>query len=168
MSKSLDRKSPSKNLKDADHISMSISEVLLFVASNSRMCRPCIEFIHHHKFPAQIVRLDSEEARSAAASGEFFQITVVPTMVVNYEDGNTQLFVGAPKIVQWMTQLINRSKPRPEDERERGVTSYLPAGGNMYGPRPNPPRELYQPEPLMERRSRAEEYPEPKLRRIFV
>lgn len=115
---------------------MSISDVLLFVASNSKTCIPCVEYVTRYRIPAKIVRLDSEEARRSAANGPFFQVTVVPTMVVIYEDGNTQLFTGAPKITQWMKMMISRS----ETESERGVTSYLPAGGNMYGPRPNPPR----------------------------
>ena len=122
---------------------MSIAEVLLFIATNSRSCSACMEFIERHGLPVKVVRLDSEEARNIAANGTYFQITAVPTMVVIYDDGNTQLFTGAPKITQWLTMLIKRQEP----EKERGVTSYTPAGGNMYGPRPNPPRPRYIPEP---------------------
>ena len=126
---------------------MSISEVLLFIATNSRACMGCMEFIDRHRLPVKIIRLDSEEARTIAAGGTFFQITVVPTMVVIYNDGNTQLFIGTPKIIQWLTMMISR-----QESPERGVTSYTPAGGNMYGPRPNPPR------PNIERERVPEEY----------
>lgn len=123
-------------------MSMSISEVLVFIATNSRVCAEPMKFIEQYRLPAKIVRLDSEEARSIAANGKYFQVTVVPTMVVIYDDGNTQVFVGAQKITQWMGMMMKRSRRDDPDhsERERGVTSYLPAGGNMYGPRPNPPR----------------------------
>lgn len=129
---------------------MSISEVLLFIATNSRICMSCMEFIRRYNLPIEVVRLDSEESRTAAANGTYFQVTVVPTMVVIYEDGNTQLFIGAPKITQWLTMLISNSNSKPEQEKERGVTSYMPAGGNMYGPKPNPPRRKYQPDPYDE------------------
>jgi hypothetical protein len=128
------------------YISMSISEVLLFIATNSKACAGCVEFVEQNRFPVQVVRLDSEEVRKQVANGPYFQISHVPTLIVTYQDGNTQLFVGSPKIVQWMTMIIKRS--RDAAEPERGVTSYTPAGGNMYGPRPNPPRPSYPSEPV--------------------
>lgn len=112
---------------------MSISEVLLFVSSNSRACIPCLNFVSSTRFPANIVRLDTDVSRKMAANGNFFQINSVPTMVVIYDDGNTQLFMGAPKILQWMKIILSKTA------EPKGVTSYMPAGGNMYGPRPNPP-----------------------------
>lgn len=137
---------------------MSISEVLLFIATNSRACAPCIEFKTHHRFPAQIIRLDSESAREQATNGSFFQITSVPTMVVIYNDGNTQMFVGSPKIIQWMSMIIKTEK----EESASNLAAYNPAGGNMYGPRPNPPRPLQDEyrEPPPVKRTVIEEYGE--------
>lgn len=137
---------------------MSIAEVLLFIATNSRACAPCIEFKSHHRFPAQIIRLDTESARDQATNGSFFQITSVPTMVVIYNDGNTQLFVGSPKIIQWMTMIIKSEKEAPVNS----LNAYTPAGGNMYGPRPNPPRPFQDDyrEPPPAKRTIIEEYGE--------
>lgn len=138
---------------------MSISEVLLFIATNSRACVPCIEFKTHHRFPAQIIRLDSESAREQATNGSFFQITSVPTMVVIYNDGNTQMFVGSPKIIQWMSMIIKSEK----EESTNNLAAYNPAGGNMYGPRPTPPRPPFQDdyrEPAPVKRTVIEEYGE--------
>lgn len=102
---------------------MSISEATLFVASNSKASVPCIQFVSSHGIPVQIVRLDSIEARTVAANGKYFQITSVPTMVIMYQDGNTQLFLGAPKITQWLTSMLKSSA------KERHVGPQ-----NMYGP----------------------------------
>lgn len=79
----------------------------------------------------QVVRLDTESSRKTAANGKFFQITAVPTMVIMYEDGNTQLFLGTPKIVQWLTALIKTSKER---ERVSEPEPVRHQEQNMYGP----------------------------------
>lgn len=107
---------------------MSISEAILFVATNSNASRPCLQFVSQQKIPMQVVRLDTESARKSAASGKFFQITVVPTMVIAYEDGNTQLFLGSQKIIQWLTAMMKASS-RPEPQ-----PSVSDHGQNMYGP----------------------------------
>ena len=111
---------------------MSISEAILFVASNSPACKQCVQFVSQHKMPMQIVRLDTESSRKTAANGKFFQITAVPTMVIMYEDGNTQLFLGTPKIVQWITALISHSRA-PKEEAPR-PSSIRHQENNMYGP----------------------------------
>ena len=94
---------------------MSISEAVLFITSNSRACIPCINFIRHTGLPIDIVRLDTEELRRAAMMGKFFQVTMVPTLVVSYVDDNIQMFVGSPKIMQWLSMI---TKPEPAHEHE--------------------------------------------------
>lgn len=90
---------------------MSISEAILFVATNSKSCVSCLNFVVQNRVPIQIVRLDTQEMRSIAANGKYFQINSVPTMVIVYQDGNTQLFLGAPKILQWLASSIKSGKP---------------------------------------------------------
>lgn len=116
-----------------------ISEIILFIATNSRACVGCINFIGQNRLPVQIVRLDTQDARDEAASGKFFQITVVPSMVVNYTDGNTQLFLGTEKIIQWLTAIIKSVSPsresgqnyqRPYPVRDQPSSS----GSSQYDP----------------------------------
>lgn len=88
--------------------------------------------------PIKLVRLDTAEARTAAATGKLFQITVVPTMVVIYEDGNLQMFVGAEKITQWLSALgrrISQSQveQHPEEDNDTNIPQERPA--------PPPPRQ---------------------------
>lgn len=110
---------------------MSISEIILFVASNSKASVPCIQFVSKNRIPIQIVRLDTEQARETAANGKFFQVTSVPTLTTFYEDGNVQLFTGTQKIIQWLTAMLKsnetgaRERERPRQPREEV---------NMYGP----------------------------------
>ncbi len=80
--------------------------------------------------PMQVVRLDTESSRKAAANGKFFQITTVPTMVIMYEDGNTQLFLGAPKIIQWLTAMIKSASAGARKEQQAPRQEQQ----NMYGP----------------------------------
>jgi hypothetical protein len=95
----------------------AIQDVTVFISTSSRACRMCLEMFKRYRVPAQIVRLDTQEARDIAQSGEFFQITHVPTMVVTYEDGNTQLFMGAPKIESWVASMVRPQRaPEPEPE----------------------------------------------------
>ena len=110
---------------------MSISEIILFVASNSKASVPCIQFVSKNRIPIQIVRLDTEQARDTAANGKFFQVTSVPTLTTFYEDGNVQLFTGAQKIIQWLTAML-KSKATAAREHERPPQPREEA--NMYGP----------------------------------
>lgn len=87
---------------------MSVQNLILFVSSNSKECVDPMRFITHYRMPINVVRLDSASDRQRAATGKFFQIHSVPTLVVIYQDGNTQLFVGKEKILIWLQNLVNR------------------------------------------------------------
>jgi hypothetical protein len=142
---------------------MSISEAILFVATNSNACKPCLQFVSQQKIPMQIVRLDTESARKSAENGKFFQITVVPTMVIVYEDGNTQLFLGTQKIIQWFKAMI-KPPSRPQPEQEHVYRSQPSREENMYGPisssYPIPTRK-----PFLDEGEDMEEYRDHSLQR---
>lgn len=102
----------------------------MFIASNSKASFPCMQFVSKNKIPIQIVRLDTEQAREAAANGKFFQITSVPTMAVFYEDGNVQLFAGSQKIIQWLTAMMKAKSSAPREDHRPPPREET----NMYGP----------------------------------
>lgn len=112
---------------------MSITEAILFIASNSNACMPCIQFVSKQRIPMQLVRLDTEASRRAAANGKFFQITTVPTMVIMYEDGNVQLFLGTPKIIQWLTAMIKSASQKSNENSDIAIREEE-RPQNMYGP----------------------------------
>ncbi len=89
----------------------SIEEVILFCSSVSQACIPVIQVIQQYQLPVKIVRLDSAASRQAAQNGPYFQIKVVPTLVVTYRDGNLQLFVGQPKTLEWLKMAGAPSTP---------------------------------------------------------
>ena len=110
---------------------MNISEIILFISSTSNACVQCMRVITPLRLNIPVVRLDTEEARTTVENGKYFQIKSVPSMVVTYEDGNIQLFVGSPKIIQWLTAYnkANLEKNRrPEVQKDR-----RPVEKNMYG-----------------------------------
>lgn len=94
---------------------MAIQEIILFISSVDEGSKPCVEFIMRSKMPVQIVRLDSQEAREQARHGKFFQITMVPTLVVIHSDRTIQLYVG-PKALIFLASLLKRGAPPPPSE----------------------------------------------------
>ena len=94
-----------EKLKIPNHSTMAVADLILFVASNSRPSLHTLSVVERMRIPVNVVKLDTAEARQTAMKGKYFQITNVPTLVVIYADGNLQLFVGAPKINQWIGML---------------------------------------------------------------
>ncbi len=84
----------------------SIDEVILFCSSVSQACVPVIQMIQQYQLPVKLFRLDTAAFREAAQNGPYFQIKVVPTLVVTYRDGNLQLFVGQPKTLEWLKMVV--------------------------------------------------------------
>jgi hypothetical protein len=88
-----------------------MSDAILFVSSSSKACKPCMDFIAQTGFPVKIVRLDTTKARRQASQGSpHFQVVSVPTMIVTYDDGNLQMFVGGRKITDWIGTVIQSAK----------------------------------------------------------
>lgn len=85
---------------------MSISEVVIFYSKFSKECQQPLEIIQYYKLPVIMIPLDTIEDRKAALNGSIIQIKNVPSLIVTYEDGNTQLYVGNKKITEWLTQII--------------------------------------------------------------
>lgn len=120
-------------------IMSSIVKFLLFVSSTSQASKQCVSSIQRYSLPINVIRLDTAEARNAAANGSMFQITVVPTLVVFYSDGNMQMFVGTPKIVAWVTQLVSAaSKPPPSSHANPPSHGHQPPrSSNIYDTDPS-------------------------------
>lgn len=95
---------------------MSVQRLILFCSTTSRACVPCIKFAYQNKLPVEIVRLDTQEARERVRHGRYFQIQVVPTLVVIRTGGKLQLFAGQEKVMSWFHSIISasRSHSRPK------------------------------------------------------
>lgn len=98
---------------------MSVQEVVLFVSSTSRASTPVLQFVGKNQIPVGIVRLDTPEDRQIAATGKYFQIVNVPALLVIYDDGNLQLFVGQEKIITWFQQIIQKSMQHPHPQQNQ-------------------------------------------------
>jgi hypothetical protein len=129
---------------------MQIEEITLFISSTSRACVPCFKFSLSYKIPVKTVRLDTQETRDSARHGEFFQVTIVPTMVVFYVDGNMQLFVGAEKVLMWMQQYVrlrdsvSENRPHPlsmeDSTSSEGIGETIVEEEEEDSPPPSPPQ----------------------------
>jgi len=124
---------------------MTPQDILLFVSSSSQACKPVVNYISSRHLPIKIIRLDSTDSREAAANGSHFQIHVVPSLVVIGNDGNVQMFTGAPKIMQWLDMVTGNPSQTPESPQ--GGSSYQegpPRGGPSRGGYQGPSRGAYQ------------------------
>lgn len=141
---------------------MSIEEMILFVSTTSPACRQPLEFISRFGkgLPIRVVRLDTVEQRQAAATGRHFQVVSVPTMVMIYEDGNLQMFVGSPKIstlLSGFVEQIARAKGRTEQAaREREHSSQIDTA--EFERQTSPPTEV---DYVVEDDSSSDEAPPP-------
>jgi len=92
---------------------MSISDVVLFYSKFSTECKDCVIFVQQTKLPVALIALDTKESRDHALNGSLIQIKNVPSMIVSYEDGNVQLYVGKPKIMGWFTAITQHPVQKP-------------------------------------------------------
>lgn len=117
---------------------MSINENLemtLFVSTASRASEVCLRKMVNviNKLPITIVRLDTSESRQIAMNGTNFQIRVVPSMVVIYNDGNLQLFVGIDKILKMVSGMIRAmNMPKKQEQNNHGPTNNHPTGMELF------------------------------------
>lgn len=124
-------------------MSTRIAKLLLFVSTSSNSSIECVGFLQQNRIPdVSIIRLDTEEARDQAANGSMFQITVVPSLVVLFEDGNLQMFVGLPKIISWFKKMIQNASNPPRTARPK---SSKPKSSNIYD---TDPSEMQEREPM--------------------
>ena len=95
-----------------------VSEVALFFSKFSNESKNCVQFINKHKIPVHLVALDTPLERKMAIEGSIVPIKNVPSMVVTFSDGNTQLYVGNDKILRWLSAAIQpqpSNTPHPQD-----------------------------------------------------
>lgn len=121
---------------------VGMNTIVLFVCSNSKPCMGPVNLIYQHRLPIQVVRLDTPEARTLAANGKYFQIVNVPSMSVIYEDGNTQLFVGADKIIKWISlNFLSRREGNDGMGNMYSRENTKPSSPPIQTPYINPPRK---------------------------
>jgi hypothetical protein len=118
---------------------MSIDNIIIFISSASQKCTVPIKYASKYKLQIRWVRLDTEESRNMARNGKYFQITSVPTMIINYTDSNIQMFIGVEKIMKILQNLVRHLHnpernardplrgPRTDEDDKTNLT-----GINMY------------------------------------
>lgn len=87
------------------------AESYLFVSTLSVPSQECIKLFQQNRINIDIIRLDSEESRETAKSGQKFFIDSVPSLILIYPNGNLQLLKGAIKIAQWIRYILSLRAP---------------------------------------------------------
>jgi len=100
-----------------------VSQCILWVSSTSQACSDCTNAIMSQQLTRglvyKIVRLDTAKDREAAKTGMHIQITAVPTMVVEFSDGNVQVIPGTPRIVAFLTSFQKALVGPQHEEQEK-------------------------------------------------
>ena len=84
-----------------------IYDVVLFTSKYSNKCQRCEQFIKHHNLRINNISIDTKEAKEYVMSASNIKITHIPTIVVYYQDGTTQVYITEQKILMWLQNLIN-------------------------------------------------------------
>jgi hypothetical protein len=105
-----------------------ISEVVLFYSKFSKECKECVDVIQNYKVPVGLIPLDTVVDREAAMNGSVIQIKNVPSLVVTYTDGKTQLYVGSDKILKWLSIILKSGNNNNESNNNGGNNN----GGNSH------------------------------------
>ena len=93
-----------------------IAEIVLFISTTSRVSVECANVVSQNNLPVKIVRLDSAEIRKLVNSGTV-RITVVPTLMVTFEDGTVEMFQGQDKVMGSLSSIFSqRSQPQQEED----------------------------------------------------
>lgn len=84
-----------------------ISSIILFYSGFSENCKKTLHLINEYHVPIEQICVDSKYVRDKLNSTKkFYKIKGVPSLVVSYEDGNSELYEGE-KVNIWIANYIN-------------------------------------------------------------
>ena len=102
-----------------------ISNAVLFFSRFSNESKICVTRIREYNLPIQLISLDNPKLRELVKRGKMFQITSVPTLLIEYISGDVQLFTGRPKILQWASNLIDNMKREINNQTRSHETTVI-------------------------------------------
>lgn len=84
-----------------------ISNIFLFYSNYSENCKKTLQIINEYHIPAELICVDSKFIRDKLNSTKkFYKLKGVPSLVVSYNDGNSDLFEGE-KVNIWFIGYVN-------------------------------------------------------------
>lgn len=88
-----------------------IVNLVLFFSKYSENSKPCLEYIIRNKLPVELIELDSDDSRKFASQCNI-KIENVPSLVLILSNNDVSLYVGAPKILNWLRSFYERNQPQ--------------------------------------------------------
>lgn len=92
---------------------IKIEEIIFFYSSYSSHCHNAKNFIEKNNIPVNLILVDNPEIRKAMKNMKF-EIDSVPSILVNYSDGNSELYKGN-KVILWFEQLLEQQHQQNEE-----------------------------------------------------
>lgn len=104
---------------------------ILFSSSASKAGRQAEEFLRKAVPTIKIIRLDTKEQRDRAKHGTYFSIQSVPTLVLQFPNGQFQFLVGLGEINRIFSPPSSARPSSSSAPRNRSRNASR-GGGNMY------------------------------------
>ena len=79
---------------------------VIFHSKYSNESKKCINKINEFELPIKFVTLDDSKSRKLAKSGKSIQVHNVPSLLIEFEAGDIQLFTGSVKIMKWINDFV--------------------------------------------------------------
>lgn len=97
------------------------------------------------QFQVKVVCLDTSESRERASRGKFFQVKMIPCLVVMTPDGDIRQFIGLSKIQSWIQHIIMMQNHVIDQQQEKTKSSRprpfqrppSQSASGMYSPGPD-------------------------------
>jgi hypothetical protein len=110
-----------------------ILEIILFYSSFSQKCKPVLDIIRSYNLQENIffVNVDSDKIRKNLKKTNYFSIRGVPSLIITYEDGKSDLFEGE-KVILWLKKYIELLE-NSNNSHSQGIQPPRPQVGGGVG-----------------------------------
>lgn len=135
-----------------------VNGVVLFVSTASQVCSDVMRYVMANKLGVNVVRLDTLADRQRALNGKYVQVDSVPTMVVIYKDDTIQKYLGADKILTWMSGVVkNMTQSPPKPPQNQQIDHHPAPASSSTKPRGTKSKAPIKKSTKSKRRSKVEE-----------
>lgn len=102
--------------------------IVLFYSTRSKLCNDFIDIAHQKQIEMDMVRVDNPQAKQMLRTGKYFNINMVPAVMITTKDGDIEVYQGNNALYWIQNVQSNVIDEEPEIEELNTETSdgYIP------------------------------------------